>query len=280
MQRSTIIATDDTIHQIVKDEIAKYGDNADLNHIDVSKVTEMGVLFAYSDFNGNISQWDVSNVKDMHSMFQYSKFNGDLSQWNVSNVKNIGCIFYDSRFNGDISQWDVSSVKEMCFMFYNSAFNGDISQWDVSNVIDMRYRFYNSPFNGDISNWNLHPDCNIEAMLTQQEFILPPVLKIDDVDAYTLEFREALNCKPKQELNIKACVTKYPNPTAAHAVYLLLSSSDPQSIHPQLTTLDREQLEMLYQLTGSVYQSAIAWEKERKLNKQRKPEPIPIETIL
>jgi surface protein len=105
MQRSTIIATNDSIRQIVKDEISKYGEDADLNHIDVSKVTNMVWVFNGSAFNGDISKWDVSNVKDMSCMFQSSEFNGDISRWDVSNVKSMRCMFEGSSFKGDLSTW-------------------------------------------------------------------------------------------------------------------------------------------------------------------------------
>ena len=85
----TIIATDETIEDIVNAEIERLGNNADLNHIDVSQVTEMRGLFYGSDFNGDISRWDVSNVKIMVGMFTYSQFCGDISQWNVGNVINM-----------------------------------------------------------------------------------------------------------------------------------------------------------------------------------------------
>jgi surface protein len=240
MQLPTIIATDDTIHKIFKDQIAKYGNQADLNHIDVSRVTDMSELFGGSTFNGDISQWDVSNVTNMEGMFSNSRFNGDISKWNVSNVTN------------------------MSVMFENSDFNGDLSQWDVSNVIEMWYMFDNSSFNGDVSKWSIHPDCNIKGVLTQKEFILPPLLKIDDADVYTLRLREALNDQDVRPLTIKPSISKrYPNPTAAHAVYLLLSSSEPQTIHPQFRVSDRKKLQLLYQLTGSVYQSVVAWDQQR-----------------
>ena len=84
IQASTIVATDENIRRILHDEIKRLGANADLNHIDVSKVTKMDSLFAnatyMADFNdystefyGDVSEWDVSNVKTMRHMFEKNK---------------------------------------------------------------------------------------------------------------------------------------------------------------------------------------------------------------
>lgn len=41
----------------------------------------------YTDFNG-----DVSNVTDMSWMFAYSTFNSNIGEWNVTNMT---CMFYN-----------------------------------------------------------------------------------------------------------------------------------------------------------------------------------------
>ena len=68
--------TKDELKELIEQLIKERGDNADLNDIDTSEITDMSSLFSFSHFNGDISGWDVSNVKDMSHMFSSSyKFN-------------------------------------------------------------------------------------------------------------------------------------------------------------------------------------------------------------
>ncbi len=165
-----IIATDETIREIVKSEIDRLGNQADLNHVDVSRVTDMTSVFESKKFDGNISEWDVSKVKSMKMMFADSKFNGDISRWDTSNVENMHQVFVSSLFNGDISRWHVSKVERMRGMFAHSKFTGEISDWDVSNVISMNGMFYGSAFNGTISQWNVSSVKDMNAMFLESKF--------------------------------------------------------------------------------------------------------------
>ena len=127
-----IVVNDGNFRSVVRSEIKRLGNKADLNHIDVSQVTDMYSLFYKSKFNGDISKWDVSKVNSMFGMFSNSKFNGDISKWDVSNVENMWCMFNNSQFNQDISKWDVSNVVNMYGMFFNSKFNQDIRSWNIN----------------------------------------------------------------------------------------------------------------------------------------------------
>ena len=73
--------TKEELMVIVNELIKERGNEANLNDIDVSRITDMSHLFAGSKFNGDISNWDVSGVKNMRWMFWDSKFNGDISKW-------------------------------------------------------------------------------------------------------------------------------------------------------------------------------------------------------
>lgn len=134
------------LRSLIEKQVKKYGSNCDLNHINVSKMTNMSGLFFEIDFNGDISKWDVSNVKDMSTMFHRSNFNGDISGWNISSVEKMEFMFANSTFNGDISKWDVSNVKKMDFMFHESKYEGNLNEWNVINLESMQYMFDSSKF--------------------------------------------------------------------------------------------------------------------------------------
>ena len=130
--------TCDELKKLVNKLIKERGNDANLNDIDTSKITDMYSIFYNSYFNGDISKWDVSNVNRMGYMFAGSEFtgeNGDISGWDVSNVENMGHMFEYSKFSGDISGWDAGKVKYISNMFKGSPLEDNPPKWynDIRN---------------------------------------------------------------------------------------------------------------------------------------------------
>ena len=73
--------TKDELKKLVDKLIKERGNEADLNDIDTSEITDMDGIFEGSNFNGDISNWDVSNVKDMSYMFDKSPLEKNPPKW-------------------------------------------------------------------------------------------------------------------------------------------------------------------------------------------------------
>lgn len=135
----------------------------DLNHIDVSGVTDFSHLFreyfgirkVLNRMNGNrvsakfcvdmkvdISKWDVSGGIVFNCMFEGVNFGGDISRWSMGRAKNVSRMFSQSTFNGDIAGWDMRSVIDASGMFEWGAFTGDLSSWKLEMVqnADLMFR--------------------------------------------------------------------------------------------------------------------------------------------
>ena len=83
------------LRSLIDQELKRQGQDADLNFIGTSEITDMSFLFVYKPIgNIKIDRWDTSNVRDMNYMFTFCLyFNCDLSDWNVSNVENMSNMF-------------------------------------------------------------------------------------------------------------------------------------------------------------------------------------------
>ena len=183
--QSKIKATDDTIHQIVKDELDRLGYDADLNHIDVSEVTTMYSGGGTIGWNGSPFYNEVINNKDE---IISRKINVDVSKWNVSKCTNFAYMFYECYiFNCDISEWDVSKANTFSQMFsFCEKFNSDLSSWNTSNVTKMTGMF-NRCLSFDfktIANWDVSNVTNAAWIFANNE----DTLKKQNVDLSKLCF--------------------------------------------------------------------------------------------
>ena len=73
--------TKEELKELVNKLIKERGNDADLNDIDTSKITDMSYMFYDSKFNGDISNWDVSKVEDMQFMFYGSSLEKNPPKW-------------------------------------------------------------------------------------------------------------------------------------------------------------------------------------------------------
>ena len=111
--------TKEELRYIIEKLITKHGKNANLNHIDVSNITNMSKLFKGIDvWNIRIDKWDVYNVENMFQMFYgCCNFNCNLSKWDVSKVRNMNFMFWCCRkFFCNLSKWDLRNINYALLM--------------------------------------------------------------------------------------------------------------------------------------------------------------------
>ncbi|MGK0413950.1 MAG: surface protein, partial [Polaribacter sp.] len=159
--------------------------NSDINHWDVSNVTNMEDVFLKTSFNQPLNNWNVSNVTNMQYMFEGSLFNQPLNNWDVSKVNSMLFMFRNTPFNQNINNWNVSSVNQMGRMFdLASNFNQPLNNWDVSNVKDMYHMFNDAAlFNQSLADWNVGKVTRMTNM-----FQGAVSLNIDNYDATLIEW--------------------------------------------------------------------------------------------
>lgn len=169
-RKNVVVEDREHLMRLVAEHLRTQGAGASLNHLDVSRVTNMDYVFSHSVFCGDISQWDTSAVKTMCGMFMGSSFNKNISGWDTSRVTDMSHMFEAASFRGELGHWNVGNVRCMASMFDGSVFNGDISGWNVSNCIDFRDMFSDSVFNKPLSGWDMRHAQTVQGMFSRSKF--------------------------------------------------------------------------------------------------------------
>lgn len=124
-----IVATSSVhLSTLIGEHIDRFGPHCDLNHIDVSGITNMDNVFARSAFNGRIDRWDTGRVSSAIQMFADSEFDGDISRWNMDSLRFANKMFENAKFSGDISSWTFAKPGpgNLDKAFYSEHFRSDM----------------------------------------------------------------------------------------------------------------------------------------------------------
>ena len=123
--------------------------NATVNLTDVSRM-----FLRAENFNQSIEDWDISSLTSLSAMLAFTAFNQPLNNWNVSSVTNFDGFLFNTPFNQPLDMWDLSSATNLRSLFSNTPFNQDIGNWDVSKVTIFSKMFESAEsFNQDLSSW-------------------------------------------------------------------------------------------------------------------------------
>lgn len=92
---------------VLEDGNEEYDYSEYMSHIDVSNVTDMTALFAFTNLpNLDLSSWDTSNVECMEGMFYRSTFNNkSILGWDVSKCINFTNMFRYGSFSYNASKF-------------------------------------------------------------------------------------------------------------------------------------------------------------------------------
>lgn len=144
---ATVVATKKKqLMDLIKETIALYGPECDLNFIDVSKIKNLSKLFKGSEFNGDISKWNVSKATDMRGMFIGGANSTVILATGMCPKRLIWRTCSRIPSSMETLVLGMYKVQDMTAMFERSSFNSDISYWDVDDTVKHEWIFSNSAY--------------------------------------------------------------------------------------------------------------------------------------
>lgn len=222
------VITDENIHMLVKhyckqkEKLPDDLKNVPIGEWDVSRVTNVEMLFTKTpDFNEPL-HWDTRNVVSMVGMFLgCEKFNQRL-QWNVKKVKYMsgmfsGCSAFDQPLDWDTDSLETTAnmfrhciklnqplhlkmgkVQTMDEMFLNCKRFNQSLEWDVSEATNISFAFKDChAFNKPLP-WNVKKVKYMEAVFHGcKEFDQPLDWETDSVVDTSFMFKECVKFNQK-----------------------------------------------------------------------------------
>lgn len=132
-----------SLKRIIAFLMYKFGNNLDLNFIDVSKLTDFRKVF-----NGRMRIRVDKNSKEKEIVL--NRFNGWIDEWNTISAKSMKSMFKDSVFNRHNLNFDVRNVEEMDSMFENALFDKEINFLNSINLKSATKMFANKKISSKI----------------------------------------------------------------------------------------------------------------------------------
>lgn len=114
-RENVFVAVNAIYDSMVKRNRNHKANTATWKKLDVSNVTDMTALLAFTDIpNADLSHWDVSKVKTMEGMFYKSTFNNDsIVGWKPKRCTNFLRMFTFSEFNHTLSSWPTGEIETL-----------------------------------------------------------------------------------------------------------------------------------------------------------------------
>jgi hypothetical protein len=256
--------------RVVYSEIDRLGEDANLNHIDVSKIIHFNSLFEESTFQGDISQWDMSNAITTDRMFAHSAFKGDISNWKLNRLQTASSMFIASANASDFTKWHLPSLVISSAMFQGSKCTRGVGSLNPDTLEEADSMYGDLSNSIDITHLRLHPTCNLQDLVRRSGTLFPQ-LQESSLESYRKQVCLMYKLRTTETIEriLQGSYSKHKHahqevaPYQHAVLYLLYPNPDaPWTI--DLPLKDQEYLRFSHQLTDDVDLTAIHYQNHKK----------------